>query len=208
MPWLLVGILGVCSIVLIVAGLRQWARRRHLGRFAHECGLKFSWRDPFGLIQGYGACRLMQAGHSAHVDGVLFGRFGDWNVRMFDLGFEVGHGPNRSVRRYTMIAAELPHPVATSLVWRDGGDELSVALPTPAPRPIDQRWTFTDDATIAGAVRDAWGAEASESIGVETAERLVLFATADSLDGEGLLRQLVAAAACLAALTPLGQTDH
>jgi len=207
-PGLLVAILGLCSIVLVVVGIRQWRRRRQLGRFAHECGLKFAWRDPFGLIRGYGACQLFQAGHSARVDGVLFGRFDDWNVRMFDLGFEVGHGSNRSVRRYTVVAAELPHPLPTAFAWRDRADMLSVALPTPSAHQIDSQWSYTGDRAVAEAVRGTWPEGASESLGVETAERLALFATADSLGPGQLLGQLQAVVRCLRTLTALGQTDH
>jgi len=207
-PGLLVVILVLCWVGLIIVGLRQWRRRGRLAQFAHQCGLRFSWRDPFGLIQRYGACDLMQAGHSARVDGVLYGRFADWNVRLFDLCFEVGHGPNRSVRQYMVIAAELPRPVATAFVWRDGSEERSVAILTPAARVIDDQWWYTGDLTVAGAVRAAWSAEATESIGVETAERLALFATADPVDPGAMLRQLQAAVGCLDALASLDQTDH
>ncbi|NLF29859.1 MAG: hypothetical protein GX591_03105 [Planctomycetes bacterium] len=185
--------LGTCMAMLLAMGAAQRRRRRQLARLADRCGLRFSWRDPFGLVQRYGACRLMQAGHSGYVDGVLHGQFRGWNVRMFDFHFEVGHGPRRLVRRYCVIASELPEALGPAFVWR-GGDK-AMAAPLPSARRLEGDWYGSGDAALSRAVCRAWGS--SRSVIVECVGRLALFATGDRLSGVQRLAQLSDVVDCL-----------
>ncbi|MFW6145977.1 MAG: hypothetical protein ACOC7R_01435 [Planctomycetota bacterium] len=192
----LAGSLGACMIVLLALGVAQRRRRGQLARLAGRCGLRFSWRDPFGLVQRYGACRLMQAGHSGYVDGVLHGRFRGWNVRMFDFHFEVGHGPRRLVRRYCVVASELPQAVGPAFVWRRDPDDKVTAAPPPSAQRLAGRWHGSGDAALSRAICHAWDGPVC-SVVIECVGRLALVATGDRLSGDERFAQLNAVVDCL-----------
>ena len=188
--------LGACMVILLAMGVAQRRRRGLLAGLADRCGLRFAWRDPFGLIQRYGACRLMQAGHSGYVDGVLHGQFRGWNVRMFDFHFEVGHGPRRLVRRCCMIASELPCAVAPAFVWRGDADDKALAAPLPSAHRLEGLWRGSGDVALSRAICPAWGGQV-RSVAIECVGRLALFATVDRLDGPARFAQLNAVVDCL-----------
>ncbi len=192
--------LGGCMLVLAAMAVAQCRRRRQLVRLADRCGLRFSWRDPFALLQRYGACRVMQAGHSGYVDAVLYGRYRGWNVRMFDFHFEVGHGPRRLVRRDCVIAAELPEAVAPVLVWR--ADRTEAAAPLPSARRLEGPWHGSGDAALSRAICRAWGRR-EPGVVVECVGRLALFATGERLDGGDRFAHLNAVIDCLEQLVGL-----
>ncbi len=120
---ILIGALGVGLVVLASLGLTQRRRRRRLARAAHEMGLKFSPDDPFDLARRYRDFVLTSAGHSRRAANVVHGQYQGWSLRAFDFSFEVGHGPSRRARRYSVLAAGARGELPPALLWHAADNE-------------------------------------------------------------------------------------
>ncbi len=206
MAALLIAILLLSSLVLTGMGFRRWRRRGRLTRLAHQCGLRFSARDTFGLAQRYQGCYLMQSGHSAHAANVLFGQFGAWRLRLFDYHFEVGHGPRRVARRFSVVAADIPEAGAGAFCWRDG-PAGTLGLPLSGAELSPDRWWRAGDRTLGRRITDCWPGGELESVGIEVVNSTVLFATADRLRSDALHRYLQVATDCLTELANVFRAD-
>jgi len=196
---LLIAILGVATLTLAGMALSQWRRRVAWRRAAGECDLKFSLQDIFDLPRRYAGLSLMQAGHSAYADNLIYGRLDEWFLRAFDYRFEAGHGPQRVTRRYCVVAAETQLSLAGASAWRDVELDSPAALLSMGPSPA-AGWHAAGDAGVAAALAACWPAEGAKAIWIQANEGVVLFATPGRLDRGRLVRQLRATAAGLSRL--------
>lgn len=197
---LLITILAVATLSLIVMGARQWRRQVRLVRAAHDIGLKFSAEDIFDVKQRYAGFELMQSGHSACADNVIFGRMRDWSLRAFDYSFEAGHGPRRLIRRFSVIAADAHLPLPDCLIWR-GEDSCPASLPAAAAVTIAGQWQATGDLAAAGQLARHWSGSDGQAIGIQAQEGRLLFSTPGQLDGQAMAGRLRAVADCLEKLS-------
>jgi len=114
----LVGVLAVSVVAFLVMGLRQSRRTRALARAAHGSGFRFAQDDPFDLPQRYARFAVIGCGHSVRACNVMYGRVGGWAVRAFDLGFELGHGTRRIVRKCRATVLETDVSLPRAWLWR------------------------------------------------------------------------------------------
>ena len=124
---ILAGGLGAVMIGLLVVGVREHLRRQAYARAAHAAGLLFAAADPFDVTSRYAGFVLCQAGHSFRAENVMHGRQAGWLLRAFDYRFEIGHGPGRQTRRYSVIAAETPLALSPALLWHEQDPLLPLA---------------------------------------------------------------------------------
>ncbi|MFW6061446.1 MAG: hypothetical protein ACOC93_01430 [Planctomycetota bacterium] len=153
-------------------GLWQWRRRRRLAQAANELGLRFSSQGTDHLPQRYSDLLAIRAGHSPRTDNVNFGRWHGCAVRCFDLRCEAGHGPRRRVRRYRVLALEMPAVMQPLLLYRTARD---------TPAPIDARasdgllgqWAYTGQQQLAAAILHALPALDEHGVALQASERLL-----------------------------------
>lgn len=192
LQWVLIAVGVLASATLAGAGLRQRRRRGELARLAERLGLRFAVQDFMNLPDRYGRSLLMQAGHSAYAQNILFGRLGGCFLRAFDYCFEVGHGPQRQVCRLTVVAGDTSRPRPPAAAWQ--GSPAAAALICAEGQAGPDGWHWAGSAEAAAALRDAWSTAAGP-ITLLTAGRAVLAACSEQLAGRQLEVLLHAAVA-------------
>jgi hypothetical protein len=193
---LLIAVLGVATLGLVGLAGAQLYRRRVLARIAGECGMRFSVRDPFDVTRRYAQCELMQSGHSAYAENVIYGRVDQWFLRAFDYHVEAAHGPHRFTRRLSVVAADTDYPWAPALVWR--GDHARVVPILPgAPLSLPDGWQGCGEGAQAQRLIESWPAEGSPGVGIQACGTRLLFWAGGRLGPSALARQLRAVAKCL-----------
>ncbi len=190
-----VGLVGALAGVggwLAAMGVRQRRRRRRLARLAGELGLSFSPSDPFALVRRHEAFALMQAGHDAQVDNVLFGPLGGWRARAFDYRYEIGHGPHRLIRRFSVVAVDGPEGLGEGLVWREP-QGCPAPLPVEGARVVEGAWRAdAGGERLARRVVAAWPGGFDGALGLECRAGQLLLSVPGAL-GRGQWAQLLAA---------------
>lgn len=152
---LLVGVLVAAVITFAVMGLADVRRRRRLARAAHQQGRRFFPDDPYDMPRRYAEFALVSSGHSARASHVTDGRLAGRCVRAFDFRCELGHGPRRMTRHYSVVSAdglEVPEAV---LMWPDNDAEFAPL----AARGGEGRigcWSFQGSRRLAAALAAAW----------------------------------------------------
>ena len=173
---ILIGALCLGLAALAPLGWVQYRRRRLLGRLAARLGLRFSADDPFELVRRYGAFVLATAGHSPRSENVIYGRYGSWQVRVFDYCFEVGHGPVRVVRHYSVLAAETDLALPAALLWHTD-DAANAPLSVPGTSGREGPWLVCQGAEVAGRLSAAFAEFAAVSADIQTEAGAVLVAS-------------------------------
>ena len=200
MPTVLIAILSVAALMRVAMAGARWRRRRALARAAHELGLRFSAEDPFDLPRRYAGSALMQLGHSACAENVVFGRLAGWPLRWFDYRFEAGHGPHRLTRQLNVVAAETQLQCGLALACRGtaGGEAMGVLCEV---FPVEGGWwRRAAHAKQADRLIGAWPATGSEAVSIHAFGGVVLFALPQCAGARQLARQLTAVTDCLDAL--------
>ncbi len=192
---ILIGALGASLVVLTWMGLSQRRRRRLLAQAAHEMGMKFSPSDLFDVGQRYEGFVLIPVGHSRKAENVLYGSCEGWTLRAFDLSFEVGHGPRRLERRYSVIVAETTLDLPPALLWHAADYDHP---PLAVRRTVGKQgvWGVVQGIDVAAALADAFNAFAEEPLSIQTVGRSVILALADRWQPRKLperLRRTIAA---------------
>jgi hypothetical protein len=199
MQFLLIGILCLASLALLLLGLAQWRRGRHLAGAANELGLAFSVDDPFDLPRRYAGFRLMQAGHSPFADNVIFGRYRGWPLRSFDYRLEAGHGTQRHVRRYSVLSAEVAETFPAVMLWPQDS-----ACPDPRRAeeavPVPNGWYASGDAATARRVGQCMPPADASGMSIEIDRGLLLFCIPRRLGGSELAATLEIVSNCLKGL--------
>ncbi len=199
---ILMGTLGVGTLVLASMGRRQWRRRKGLARVAHEMGMKFSAKDPFELSRRYPSFVLASAGHSPRAENVIYGRYEGWYLRAFDYRFEAGHGPRRLVRRYTVIVSDTDLPVPPTLLWHEQDpDHLPLAVQSPLGRL--QGWLVVAGPEFAGTLAAAFEGLRDQPVNLQIDRRSVMLCSAVPWRPEELAAWIAQAAAGLSRLQSL-----
>lgn len=196
MQVLLIAVLIAATLAL--AGLAWVQRRRRwiLARIADECGMRFAAHDPFDVARRYGQCELMQAGHSAYAENVIYGHVGHWLLRAFDCHVEAGHGPHRLTRRLSVVAADVDFPCAPALVWRGGQAHGLSVLPV-APLSLADGWQGCGEPAQVQRLIRSWAAGGPQTVCIQACGTTLLFWADRRLGPPALVRQLRAAAGCL-----------
>ena len=170
---LLFGVLLVATACFAVMGLAQVRRTRALARVAHEMGFQFSPDDPFDVPRRYADMALVSSGHSPRANNVAYGRLVGLGVRAFDFRYEVGHGPKRITKRYSVFTAEVDRQLPSALIWHlqdEALAPLSVRLPT---AQVDC-WSCTGDEEFARQLVEACRPLAEEGISAQTQGATIL----------------------------------
>jgi hypothetical protein len=170
---ILIGALVGGSGVLAWLGLAGRLRQRRMGRLWHELGLKFSAGDPFDVSNRYCQSVLCGAGHSPKAENVAHGRYAGWQLRAFDYRFEVGHGPGRQTRRYTVIVADWDADLPDVLLWNAADAENA---PLAARLPCGELGPFlvAHGADFAPALARAFAALEGEPVSIQATRRFLM----------------------------------
>ncbi len=154
----LVLFLVLAAALLVRSGFIRRRRLRRLGHLAELQGLRAAGRDFMGLPARYAKCLLMQSGHSAYAENLLFGRTGNCFLRAFDLRFEAGHGPQRQSCLVTVVAAETMRARPSVAIWRD--EPAAAALLCMENLAAGQDgWIRVGDEATAEELAAAWPAQ-------------------------------------------------
>ena len=171
---MLIGAIAAASISFVVMGLAQLRRTRALARRAHGTGLKFSGDDPFDMPRRYADFSLIALGHSPQAHNVSYGRLAGWLIRTFDFHYEVGHGPRRITRRYSVVTAETDLDLPAVTMWNNSDAEY-------APLAIRYSgnhvacWTFLGDEQVARAIAHVGWPLAESGLSAETCGNVMMF---------------------------------
>lgn len=192
LQWVLMSFLVLAAALLMGVGLAQRRHRGALARLAEQLGLRLAVRDFMGLPARYARCLLMQAGHSAYAQNILFGRLGNCFLRAFDYRFEVGHGPQRQSCRLTVVAGETQRQRPSAAVWREAPAAAAlVCMERLATSPQGDRWV--GDESSVRELAAAWPQELGP-VTLLTAGRVVLAACPGKLTPQALTELLHATA--------------
>jgi hypothetical protein len=184
LQWVLMAFLALAAALLTGVGLDQRRRRGRLARLAEQLGLRLSVRDFMNLPARYARCLLMQAGHSAYAQNILFGRLKNCFLRAFDYRFELGHGPQRQASRLTVVAGETQRWRPTTAIWRDRPATAAlVCMEGLTAAPDDSRWV--GDEASARELLASWPGDLGP-VTLLTAGRAVLAACPGSLSPQSL----------------------
>lgn len=202
----LIAILSLATLTLLVLAAAQWRRRRRLARLAHELGLNFFSNDPYDLPRRYAAFTLMQAGHGAYADNVMFGRMGGWSLRAFDYRYEAGHGPHRLVRRHSVVAADAATALPAVLAWQepDGRPDSPVAAPVAL---MGGHWRVAGNSDVGRRLAGCWRLEGGDPACIEARDELLLFSVPRRLEPRRFATYVRAAVECLDRLAPQDRQD-
>jgi hypothetical protein len=172
---LLLTVAAAVLAVLSVKVLALWRRRRQLARLAHQLGLMFSPGDPLDLTWRCQAFALCRAGHGLRVRNVLHGHTEMGAFRGCEMSFEVGHGPTRLARRYSVMIFEPPGHLPTGLLWH-GQDE-----PAPLSAGLSDRcagpWRLAGAPQCTARLAEAFGGWADRPIHVEARQDALMLAS-------------------------------
>ena len=195
-PLILILALGVGIVVLIWMG---WSRRRRLkmlSRIAGEMGMRFSANDPFNMARHYSGFVLASAGHSGRAENIIHGRYDGWHLRAFDYYFEVGHGPRRLSRRYSIIASDTDLNLGDVLMWNaDDTDHVPLVAQTPTGQ-IDQ-WMVISGMAFAKTVADAFSDYHDQPVDLQINNRSVIICSPVRWRPAHMAEELTRAAKCL-----------
>jgi hypothetical protein len=196
----LVMILIGALVSVTAAGLLQAGRRRRLARLAHEAAMRFSSDDPFDVPRRYGLFALVAHGHSPRAHNVAYGHRRGRPIRAFDFRYELGHGPRRTSRRFSVMVSRLARPVGRVLMWHGSHREQA----PPAVLASEYRtgeWLCQGDRRISHLLADCCE-KMGEPVSIEmSGEILMLMAPTGGghRDYGGYLRLLDEVVACVEA---------
>lgn len=106
LPTFVILLLGVLVAVYVVVDvLWGWSRGRAMAAEARRLGLAFSSKDPFHLLQTPFALIRRSRRTFREIDNVLWGRWGDLEVRVFDYAYQESED---EWRRFTAAMAAVP----------------------------------------------------------------------------------------------------
>ena len=153
---LLVVVLIAAVVSFAVMGIMQQRRGKTLARKAHAMGMRFSGDDPFEVPRRYATCALMTSGHSPRAHNVTYGRIEGILVRAFDFRYELGHGPRRISKHYSVIVAETEQDMPPVLMWNDRDAQLAPLTARQADGHVGS-WVFRGSQQLATMLADAFG---------------------------------------------------
>jgi hypothetical protein len=170
---LLFAVLAVAMAASAVLGLVQARRARALARAAHEAGFKFSPSDPFDVPRRYAGLALISSGHSPRASNVTHGRLKGLPVRAFDFTYEIGHGPRRVTRHYSVVVAETDRRLPPAIIWHVDDGEMS---PLPARQPTARVgcWLCSGDEQFSRRLAEACRPVADQAVSAQTWETRVM----------------------------------
>jgi hypothetical protein len=176
-PSLLTGlwivVLAGAALSFAAVAMLQSQRARQLARRAHEMGLAFSGEDLFDAPRRYAAFALMQAGHSCRAHNLVYGRREGMPMRAFDVHYEVGHGANRSTRRYWAIAVEADRPLRRLILW-NRLDHQRAPLEARFAGVEFESWFLRGNADAAAAVAGVLRSLAAQGVSFESSGNMLL----------------------------------
>ncbi len=194
----LILILALAAGVAVLAWM-GWSRRHRLNmlsRAAGEMGMRFSPNDPFDLTRHYSRFVLASAGHSGRVENIIHGRYDGWRLRAFDYYFEVGHGPRRLSRRYSVIAADTDLNLPDMLMWSaDDTDHVPLIARTSTGR-IGQ-WLVISGMEFAKTMADAFSDYHDQPVDLQINNRSVIICSPVRWKPAQLAEKLILAVKCL-----------
>lgn len=203
---MLIGAIAAASVSFVVMGLAQMRRTRALARRAHGAGLKFSGDDPFDMPRRYANFSLIALGHSPQAHNVSYGRLAGWLVRTFDFHYEIGHGPRRITRHYSVVVAETDLDLPAVTIWNNRDAEY-------APLAIRQSgnhvacWTFIGDERLARTIAHVGWPLAESGFSAETCGSVVMFCICARRSTKRTSRLLDVATAVLRTLSEMPGSD-
>jgi len=173
---ILIGVLVATVITFAVMRLRQLLRTRSLSRSAQELGMRFSAEDPFDVPRRYADFALMDNGHGPHADNVTYGRLKGRRVRAFDFRYELGHGPRRVTRQYSVIVVETDRSLGRVLMWNDHDAEFAPL----SARSSDGRqgcWAYRGSAVLARRIAGALEGTGQTNMSMQSCGSVLMFFT-------------------------------
>jgi len=188
----LIGALAGAVVLLADRARRRMLRAKILAHLAHDRGLRFDARDPFGLPGVYRDFALLSAGHSPQAENVAYGHVDGAAVKTFDFRCECGHGIRRVVRHYHAMIVEPPQQLLPAvLMW----PEADIAA---APMNLQRRhwrlanWLGTGDRHRAVVLQERMAL--GDVLGVESCgQAVMLWGRVDAAGGpESILPQTAA----------------
>lgn len=192
----LVAILALAVLTLVAMGLRQWSHRRRLAAVAQELGLSFAAADPFDLPHRYAGFGVMRSGHSAYAANVMHGRVSNAHLHAFDYQCELGHGSQRVMRSWAVVALECDGPLQP-LVLLLGPDQPTplVLLCDGGATPGDGWWRMGDRIAIEH-LQTCFAGEAADRMTIEARGSAILFAIPRQLEARRFRWHVQAVRAC------------
>lgn len=172
---ILLTVAAVVLVVLLVKFLAQWRRRVQLARLAHQLGLMFSPGDPLDLTSRCHAFALCRAGHGLRVRNVLHGHTEMGALRGCEMSFEVGHGPSRLVRRYSVAIFEPPGRLPAGLLWH--GQDVPAPLSAGVSDRLVGPWRLAGATQCTSRLAEAFGGWADRCIHVEARQDALMLAS-------------------------------
>ena len=148
---LLVGVLMAAVVSFVVMGLAKMRRTRRFAVAAHEHERRFFRDDPYDVSRRYIEFALISSGHSPRAHNVTDSRLAGMPVRAFDFRCELGHGPRRVTRHFSVAVIDAAGARGDLLMWHDSDAEFAPL----AARESDGRlgaWSYRGDRALAAAV--------------------------------------------------------
>jgi len=161
-------------IAFTAMGYMQRRRRGRLSVAAHDMGMRFSAEDPFDTPARYADFALICSGHSQCAANFIHGPVDRYAVRSFDFRYEVGHGPRRCARQYSVIAVVFDKMLPELIMWSKS-DVEAMPLAMTLPHGEVSGWNYRGEREMARLLAEAFADEADEGLGIEIRGQTAMF---------------------------------